>query len=88
MAGDYKQLAEVVKHNNIKVNIFAINVSMQPEKTEQMHLEDGFPSIRLYRGNNHYTEFGKEEYSSFKTYNKPDLLQYLKQNKVDIKNAK
>ena len=88
MAGDYIQLAQLVKNNNIKVNLVAINVSTQPEKAEQMHLEDGYPSIRLYRGNNHYTEFGKEGYTLFKTYKKPDLLQYLKQNKVDIKNTK
>ena len=59
-----------------------------PEKAEQMHLEDGFPSIRLYRGNNHYTEFGKDEYSKFKSYSKADMLQFLNENKVEIKHKK
>ena len=50
------------------VSLYAINISEQPEKAEQMKLEDGYPSIRLYRGANHYVEFGKDDFSSFKNF--------------------
>ena len=52
----------------MQVSLYAINVAQYPEKTEQMKIEDGFPSIRLYRGANHFVEFGKEDFSMFKNF--------------------
>ena len=52
-----------MESDHVPVNLYAINVSVQPEKIEQLKIDDGFPSIRLYRGANHYVEFGKDDFS-------------------------
>ena len=84
MAPEFISLSKMIKDQNIPVNIVAINVQVQPEKIEQLHLEEGLPNIRLYRGNNHYTEFGKEEYSHLKKWNLSEMTEFLKENNVSF----
>ena len=52
-----------MKKDRLPINLIAINISSQPEKIEQLHIDDGFPAIRLYRGGNHYVEYGKDEFT-------------------------
>ena len=88
MAPEFVKFAQAVEKDKIPVNLVSVNIGQQPEKVEQMHLEDGIPAIRLYRGNNHYTEYGKEEYSHFKQWAHKDFLQYLTENNVPTKAKK
>ena len=61
MKPEFEKFSNWVTDNQIPINLFAVNVQSQPEKIEQLRIEDGLPNIRLYRGNNHFEEFGKED---------------------------
>ena len=66
----------------MRVSLYAINVAAYPEKAEQMKIEDGYPSIRLYRGANHFVEFGKEEFNIFKTFDVQSIKKFLEMNNI------
>mmetsp|Transcript_17797 Transcript_17797/g.30166 ORF Transcript_17797/g.30166 Transcript_17797/m.30166 type:complete len:87 (+) Transcript_17797:626-886(+) len=83
MQQQFVKLSNKIASQKMRVKLASINLLDSPEKIEQMRIEGGLPNLRLYRGGNHFEEFGREDFADLNDFTLDQMAQFLKGNKVE-----